>query len=189
MKSLSKPELDALLAVSGEHRLMFLVTFNHGLRVSETLSLTRDNLSSMLLTVQRLKGSKRTIQPLLPQEQAELLALAASTTGYLFLPEYDNRESARRIFNKLMRKYGKLAGIPEHKCHAHAIKHSTGRLAYEGGMGIPELQKYLGHVNGKNTMVYLEASEEQASAAFAAAVGGTDARSCRIASQHDTIDC
>jgi hypothetical protein len=38
-------------------------------------------------------------------------------------------------------------------------------------MGIPELQKYLGHKNGGNTMIYLEADEAQAASAFAAAVG------------------
>jgi len=171
MKALTQSELDALLAVSGEHSLMLRITFNHGLRVSETLGLTRDNLPSGLLDVQRLKGSKRTIQPLLGGERDALLALAATSTGYFFLPEIKNRESARRQFNRLMRRYGKLANVPEHKCHAHALKHACGRLGYEGGMGIPELQTYLGHVNGKNTMVYLEATEEQASSAFAAAAG------------------
>jgi integrase len=171
MKALTQPELDALLAVSGEHSLMFRVTFNHGLRVSETLGLTTGNIPTELIDVQRLKGSKRTIQPLLGGERDALMKLAATTTGYFFLPEIENRESARRQFNRLMRRYGKLANVPEHKCHAHALKHACGRLGYEGGMGIPELQKYLGHVSGKNTMVYLEATEEQAAAAFAAAAG------------------
>ena len=171
MKALTQVELDALLAVSGEHSLMFRVTFNHGLRVSETLGLTKDNIPAELIDVQRLKGSKRTIQPLLGGERDALLKLAATSTGYFFLSEIENRESARRQFNRLMRRYGKLANVPEHKCHAHALKHACGRLGYEGGMGIPELQTYLGHVNGKNTMVYLEATEEQASSAFAAAAG------------------
>jgi integrase len=172
MKSFSKPELNALLAVSSEHSLMFRVTFNHGLRVSETLGLTAENIPDSLLEVQRLKGSKRTEQPLMNGERDELLKLRATVTGYFFLPEIENRESARRQFNRLMRRYGKLAGVPEYKCHAHALKHSCGRLGYEGGMGLPELQRYLGHVSGSSTMVYMEASEEQAAAAFAAAMGG-----------------
>ena len=171
MKALTQIELDALLAVSGEHSLMFRVCFNHGLRVSELLSLTKDNIPAELIDVQRLKGSKRTIQPLLGGERDALLKLAATSTGYFFLPEIENRESARRQFNRLMRRYGKLANVPEHKCHAHALKHTCGRLGYEGGMGVPEIQAYLGHKNGKNTMIYLEASEEQAASAFAAAAG------------------
>jgi type 1 fimbriae regulatory protein FimB/type 1 fimbriae regulatory protein FimE len=175
MKALTSEELTALLTVTKAHNeshwLMLLCTFNHGLRVSEVLSLTKDNIPAELIDVQRLKGSKRTIQPLLGGERDALLKLAATSTGYFFLPEIENRESARRQFNRLMRRYGKLANVPEHKCHAHALKHACGRLGYEGGMGIPELQTYLGHVNGKNTMVYLEATEEQASSAFAAAAG------------------
>jgi hypothetical protein len=37
-------------------------------------------------------------------------------------------------------------------------------------MGVAELQKYLGHKSGANTMIYLEASESGACSAFAAAV-------------------
>ena len=176
MKALTQIELDALLAVSGEHSLMFRICFRHGLRVSEVLSLTKDNLPSGLLDVQRLKGSKRTIQPLLGGERDELLKLAATSTGYFFLPEIENRESACRQFNRLMRRYGKLANVPEHKCHAHVLKHTCGRLAYEAGVGLPDIQCYLGHVNGKNTMVYLESTDEQASLAFAAAFAAAAGR-------------
>jgi integrase/recombinase XerD len=167
MKALTKVELDSLLRVAAKHNplhaLMFLVTFNHGLRVSETLSLTRENILNGYLVVQRLKGSKKTAQPLQANEREALLALAQNE-GRLF-PTY------RMNYWRLMQKYGTEAGIPEFKLHPHALKHSTGRLGYEGGMGIPELQTWLGHVNGKNTMVYMEASEEQAANAFAAAVG------------------
>jgi len=38
-------------------------------------------------------------------------------------------------------------------------------------MGIPEIQKWLGHKNGGNTMKYMEATEEEAARAFATAVG------------------
>jgi len=176
MKALTQSELDALLAVSGEHSLMFRICFNHGLRVSEVLSLTKDNLPSGLLDVQRLKGSKRTIQPLLGGERDALLKLAATSTGYFFLPKIENRESACRQFNRLMRRYGKLANVPEHKCHAHVLKHTCGRLAYEAGVGLPDIQCYLGHVNGKNTMVYLESTDEQASLAFAAAFAAAAGR-------------
>jgi hypothetical protein len=38
-------------------------------------------------------------------------------------------------------------------------------------MTIPEVQVWLGHVNGGNTLKYMEATEEEAACAFAAAVG------------------
>jgi integrase len=70
-----------------------------------------------------------------------------------------------------MQEYGRLANIPEFLRHPHALKHTTGRLGYKGGMGVAELQSYLGHKNGGNTMVYMQAEESEACSAFAAAVG------------------
>jgi integrase/recombinase XerD len=168
MKNLTHVELDALLSEAKKESekayLMLAVMFNHGLRVSEMLSLTSANIVGNFLVVQRLKGSRKTSQPLLASEKDALLALAESD-GLFFAGEH------RRKVDRMIKRVGKKAGIPAFKCHAHVLKHTTGRLGYEGGMGIPELQSYLGHVSGKNTMVYLESTEEQAASAFAAAVG------------------
>lgn len=164
MKSLSKTELDALLAATPEpDRLMFLTAFNHGLRVSEVVNLDASNIVDGHLVVQRLKRSRRTTQPLLPNEKDGLLALAKQSGKFFPI--------SRWTADRRLKEYGKKAGIPEFKLHMHALKHSCGRLGYEGGMGLPELQAYLGHKNGGNTMVYLQADEQQAAAAFAAAVG------------------
>lgn len=169
MKSLTRPELDALLGVARKYSerdsLMLEVIFNHGLRVTEVITLTRENVVGGYLVVQREKRSRKTCQPLLASERAGLEALAASCGDERFFPMH--RITAWRK----VQAYGREAGIPRFKCHPHSLKHSTGRLGYEGGMGLPELQTYLGHVNGKNTMVYAEAPESVACSAFAAAVG------------------
>jgi integrase len=159
MKSLTKDELGRLIAVAGSDALLFRVLFNHGLRVSEVINLTDANVVDGHLVVQRLKGSRKTAQPLLADEQ-----VLATMTGRFF-------PMSRATVWRRMQEYGAQAGIPAFKCHPHILKHTTGRLGYEGGMGIPELQAYLGHKNGGNTMVYLEAEESEAAAAFAAAVG------------------
>jgi type 1 fimbriae regulatory protein FimB len=168
MKNFTKPELDALLTTARKESerdyLMLLVMFNHGLRVSEMLALGPQNIVGNFLVVQRLKGSKKTAQPLLPSERDALLALAANG-GPFFAGEY------RRKVDRMIKRYGKTAGVPAFKLHAHTMKHSCGKLGFMNGMTLPEVQTYLGHVNGKNTMVYLEASEEEAASAFAAAVG------------------
>lgn len=168
MKSLQRPELDALLATARKYSerdyLMFLVTFNHGLRVSETLAILPEHLIGAYIDIHRLKKSRRTIHPLLPDESAMLRELAAQGPGRLF-PTY------RMDFWRKMQRYGAEAGIPAFKCHPHALKHTTGKLGRKGGMSVEELQKYLGHVNGANTMVYMEADEEEAASAFLKAVG------------------
>jgi type 1 fimbriae regulatory protein FimB len=165
MRSLTRQELDALLEVARRHDtrdwLMFSVTFCHGLRVSETLSLTRDNIQAGYLSVERLKGSKDVLHPLLDERQA-LENLALATDDRLF-------PMSRFQFYRKLQRYGREAGIPAAKCHPHALKHTCGRLAYESGVGIAEIQNWLGHVNGANTMIYMAATEEQAAAAFSKA--------------------
>src|SRR6267154_22707 len=68
MQHLSKDELLALLREAKASRerdwLMILVGFWHGLRASEVTGLKRDAVRDGHLIVQRLKGSLRTVQPL-----------------------------------------------------------------------------------------------------------------------------
>ena len=168
MKSLSIAELDAFLNVAKKHSerdyLMFLVTFLHGLRISETLSLTAANIVDGALVIQRLKGSKKTTQTLLPSELDGLEALAK--TDGLFFP------ICRMTAHRRIKAYAEEAGIVSYKAHMHCLKHTTAMQALDGGMKINELQTYLGHVSGKSTLMYLRVNDETASKAFAAAVGG-----------------
>jgi integrase/recombinase XerD len=159
MKSLTRDELDRLLAAAGSDALMFRVIFNHGLRVSEVIALTDANVIDGHLVVQRLKGSKKTTQPLLGDER-ELLTMKG-----VFFP------MCRMTVWRRIQAAGAKADIPKHKLFPHALKHTCGRLGFKGGMTIPDIQAYLGHVNGGNTLVYMQSSEEEAAQAFAAAVG------------------
>lgn len=159
MKSLTRDELNRLLAVAGDDRLMLTVIFNHGLRVSEVVNLTDANVVDGYLVVRRLKGSKKTTQRVLDDER-ELLTMKGR-----FFP------LSRWTVWRKMQRYCHQAGIPSFLAHPHSLKHTTGRLAYKGGCGLPEIQAILGHVNGGNSMVYLEAEESEAYAAFAVAVG------------------
>lgn len=167
MKSLQRNELDALLAAAkGESEadyLLLLVSFNHGLRVSEAINLTSANIVGGNLVVQRLKGSRKTSQRLLADEREGLERLA-KTEGRFF--PITRMTAWRRI-----QRYGAKAGVNPTLCHSHALKHSTGRLGYKGGVGIPELQSYLGHVSGSSTMIYLQADETESANAWAKAVG------------------
>ena len=163
MKSLTREELARLVEVASQHSamdsLLIRVIFNHGLRVSEALALTDADIVGGHLIVKRLKGSKRTTQPLLPDEQ-ELTSLR----GRFF-------KICRRTFDRRMKTYGTKVGISILKLHAHVLRHTTGRLGFLGGMSIPDVQAYLGHVNGGNTLTYMQSTEEESCKAFSAAVG------------------
>jgi integrase len=168
MNSLTQDELARLLKVSESaplHRLAILVAFNHGLRASEVTTMTGGQVKDGYLRVKRLKGSLETIQRLLPNEkELELISASVGNEGRIF-------NFSSRWFQKLMNRYGKMAGIPAHKSHPHSLKHSCAMLGLEGGMKINEVQAYLGHKSLASTGQYLKVNDETASLAFAAAVG------------------
>lgn len=68
MEALSKAELLSLLGAARAERerdfLMILVAYSHGLRASEVTRMQRDAVVDGHLAVARLKGSLRTVQPL-----------------------------------------------------------------------------------------------------------------------------
>lgn len=166
MKSLTVEELGKLVAVARQHSerdaALIVTTYCHGLRVSEVINLGPQNLVAGKLHVDRLKGSNDTTQTLKAAERDFLL---------LNLPTGRPFKMNRKTVWRKMQKYCKLAGIDPQKAHPHALKHTTGRLAYEAGVGIPEVQKILGHVNGANTLKYMEPTEEQADAIFTSKMG------------------
>lgn len=144
---------------------MLRVTFNHGLRVSETLALRAENIVNGYLTVPRQKKSNPVCHPLCADEKQGLEDLAKKSYGRLF-------SITRMTFWRKMQRYGAEAGIPFFLRHPHALRHTCGRLGFLGGMKIPEVVMYLGHKNPGNSLRYMQASEEEACAAFAAAIGG-----------------
>jgi integrase len=175
MKSFSNEELRALLeaAKAKRHRdwLMILVTFNHGLRASEILNIQRKNIQDGYLVVQRLKGSLKTVQPLVDhpdplfsERQALIEYAAKSMPGRPIFP------LTRQRFWQLVREYGKTAGIATHKCFPHALKHT---IAVQGihSAGVENVRQYLGHKSLSSTGEYLRVSDEQASDAMKKALG------------------
>jgi integrase len=166
MKSFTKDQFASLLKVAKSHSasdyLALLLGFHHGLRVSEILDLGAENVVEGRLVVQRLKGSKKTTQMLLSPAKGLVEVLVASGQVKFF-------NICRKTFWLHMKQYAAEAGVPQ--ANPHMLKHSCGRLAYLGGMGVAEVGARLGHKNLGNSLIYMQASDEEADRAFAAAVG------------------
>jgi len=174
MEHLTFEQLRALLAVAFAHNkrdwLFLLVTYWHGLRVSETLSLTPRHLRDGYLTIQRLKGSLKTSQPLVSHPDPLFNELAA-------LKDYmEGMRQCERLFPftrqyaaKLIGKYGHEAGIRSGLTHMHVLKHSIAMHSIQSA-GIENVKQYLGHVSLGSTGMYLKVSDAAASSAVMKAV-------------------
>lgn len=192
MEGLSKPQLVALLGAARAHCernfVMILVAYCHGYRASEVCGgwrikgpkgqkvrymhpgLLASDIRDGCITVARAKGSLRTVQPLLEDdnplldERTVLLAFIASVHGNQRL--FPVR---RQHFWRLMQRYAAAAGIPERLRHPHILKHTIAHEVIDTA-GIQNVQKYLGHKSMASTGVYLEKTDAQASAAVARAL-------------------
>jgi integrase len=148
VEHLTKDELLALLKAAREHSerdwLLVLVSFSHGLRASEAVGLTKANFRDGHVSVKRLKGSLKTVQPLLSNADP-LLDEKAALERYLSTLAANDRlfPISRFAVDRIMKRHGATAGIPAHKRHAHVLKHTTAMLAIRQA-GIENVRVYLG---------------------------------------------
>lgn len=164
---------------------MYLVAYWHGLRAKEVVGgyilnrrkervlcsgIMPSSIANGFLTVQRLKGSDKTVQPLvsdanpLLDERRALETLAGNTPSVSPLFPF-----SRVHYFRLFRKYAKRAGLPAHKWHPHSLKHSIAMHTIHSA-GIENVRKYLGHKSIASTGEYLKVTDEDASAAIARAM-------------------
>ena len=149
--------------------LMILLAFRHGLRASEVVGLTADNVRDGFVTVQRLKGSLRTVQPLLAH--AEPL-LDEKNALFEFTREMAGNQRlfpvTRVRFWQIVQQHARAAGLPKHKGHPHILKHSIAMQIIDSA-GIQNTRQWLGHKSISSTGEYLKVSDEQAAEAVARA--------------------
>ena len=132
--------------------------------------LTAADFADDFLNLKRLKGSRRTKQPLLGSEDPRFDAKAAVAswieknpgTGRLF-------PLTRQQVFRMMRYYCKQANVPAHLAHPHALKHSLGQHMVEAGATIPEVQAALGHTSIASTGIYTAVGDREGAAAMARA--------------------
>lgn len=174
IQRLTRDELLAVLTQARAKRerdfLMFLVAYQHALRASEVINLTTDNFRDGYVTVQRLKGSLKTSQPLIEHENP-LLNEKAALIDFLreAPPGRPIFKVSRQHFWYLFQQYAKRAGIPAHKQHPHVLRHTLAMNIIDSA-GVHNTKQYLGHKSLSSTGEYLKVTDEQASDAVSKAL-------------------
>lgn len=149
---------------------MILVAFNHGLRASEITGFTAAAVRDGHLTVQRLKGSLKTTQPLIESDDPLLSEKDA-------LQKFARRARlGRPVFNisrfqfwRIVKKHALSAGINAHLAHPHVLKHSVAKMSIRSA-GIENVRQFLGHKSLASTGAYLRVSDDEAARAVRAAL-------------------
>lgn len=143
----------------------YLTTFllETGMRVSEALSLTWGQVSSMapgataLINVNKADLPRRV--PLTENALTILYTKAGDPHGKDAKVFWDCNQSTFNHEWAAARKSMNLEGDPEFV--PHALRHTCASRLVEAGISLPVVQKWLGHRNIKTTMRYVHLKDEQ----------------------------
>ena len=137
---------------------MLMLTFYHGLRVTELCRLRRQDvdLAHGRIWIQRIKGSLSTEQPLHANELRMLKRYLKQRGNvqlpWLFLNERGD-QFTRSAINYLVGITGVRAGLTFH-VHPHMLRHGCGYALANRGYDLRLIQDYLGHRDPKHTTRY-----------------------------------
>jgi type 1 fimbriae regulatory protein FimB len=159
---LTAAEMDALLDAmkGGRHgardHLIALMSYRHGLRVSEVVGLRRDEVDTdqARLWVRRLKNGLSVEQPIAGDELRAIkryLGSRSDALPWLFVSER-GQPLARQSVNYLMAAAAARAGLSP--VRPHMLRHSCGYYLANKGYDLRLIQDYLGHRDPKHTVHY-----------------------------------
>ena len=178
---LTYDEIDDLLAAPDKtkedglrDKAMFEVMYATGLRVSELVTLTMDNVDFKhgIVTVIG-KGNKERSVPLGDYalgalneyiDKARSFNPGRKRTNAIFLNRYGERIS-RQFFFKRIKKYATKAGIRKN-ISPHTIRHSFATHMLERGAELRAVQEMLGHKNISTTEIYTHVTEQRILSAY-----------------------
>lgn len=140
---------------STEEQLVFFLLYGSGLRISEALGATWNNVNLTSASLKVLgKGSKERVVPLVPALMTLLKNLKKN------LPDGHSRLLDSRIseftVRKWVRQWGRDLELEDKngQWHPHKLRHSIASHLLQMGAKVPQIQKLLGHENLATTEKY-----------------------------------
>jgi len=139
---------------------LILITYRHGLRVSEAVALPWDrvDLNHGRLHVRRRKQGAPSVHPLRGAELRALRRLRRdnSRSPYVFVSERGSPLSDSAV-RKIVARAGRQAGL-DFPVHPHMLRHAAGYKLANDGHDTRAIQHYLGHQNIQHTVRYTQLS-------------------------------
>ncbi|MCX7707350.1 MAG: site-specific tyrosine recombinase XerD [Anaerolineae bacterium] len=175
--TLTPEEVDRLLALPAHQgdrpkalrdTAMLEVLYATGMRVSELAGLTLDDLDLEAGTVRCVgKGNKERVLPLYAEAAEAVRAYLEKgrpallgdnpSERTLFLNPRGDRLTRQGLW-LIIKGYARQLGL-EDKVTPHTLRHSFATHLLNGGAGLREVQKLLGHANISTTQVYTHISQ------------------------------
>jgi type 1 fimbriae regulatory protein FimB/type 1 fimbriae regulatory protein FimE len=165
MRYLTERQVKQLIdSIDGKHKnrdqTAILICFRHGLRESELLALTWEDvdLDQGKIFCQRLKGGYSSYHPLQGDEERRLRRLQREYNSRWLFPTIIGSPLAPRSFRDKVKQYGRKLGW---RINAHLLRHSCGYHLNAQGLNARWIQDYLGHKSYASTIQYTEVDPDQ----------------------------
>lgn len=153
-------------------RAIIELLFSSGLRVSELVNLNRGHINTKRREFM-VRGKGQKDRPVFISKTAadrvdEYLATRIDNLPPLFLSYSRNnvasqtgdfRRLTARSIQRMIAKYGKLAGLTKH-VHPHAMRHAFATDLLMNGADLRSVQSMLGHANIATTQIYTHVTDE-----------------------------
>jgi site-specific recombinase XerD len=176
MSFMTYEELLTVLKVARQRRTrdwcMLLVAYRHGLRTTEVCGLKLSDLKDGVLSVQRLKGSRRTAQPLYPHDGEPLLDEVKALREWLRVRPNDGSDALftsqkggaldRCQFFRIFQSVAKAAGLSAGKRHPRVLKYSLASHLLAANADVTAVSEILGHRSLNSTLQYVKAAADAA---------------------------
>jgi len=148
-----------------KHKMMLMLAYASGLRVSEVVRLCIEDLDAerKLIHVRDAKGKKDryTILPetILPALHEYWKTYGLGRSGWLFPGAAPGQHLAERSIQAVLQKALDKAGIRK-PASMHSLRHSFATHLLEQGTDLRYIQKLLGHGSSKTTEIYTHVSSK-----------------------------
>lgn len=140
-----------------KHKLMLLMSYGMGLRVSEVATLKWNDIlwKEGKIHIKNAKGKKDryVMLPISLIEHLKLFYLESNHKNYVFEGQISGTSISTRTIQQVMQNAIKKAGL-EKKATVHTLRHSFATHLLESGTDIRYIQKLLGHSNINTTLAY-----------------------------------
>jgi site-specific recombinase XerD len=144
--------------------LLFVLGINSGLRISDLLKLTVEDVQNQeRITIREQKTNKHKDFPISENCKKainEYLKSTGITTGTLFMSRKGNKPITRVQAYRILNEGAKTVGITE-PIGTHTLRKTFGYHAYINGTDITRIQKLLNHSAPNVTLSYIGITKEE----------------------------
>lgn len=164
----SKQQIDAikhyLKSRSLRDHLLFVLGINSGLRISDLLSLSINDVKEAERIILREKKTGKAkdfpVSGTCKKALQEYLANINTDCGWLFQSQKGNRPITRIQAYRILNKAARAIGIKE-AIGTHTLRKTFGYWAYKNGVDITRIQKLLNHSAPETTLSYIGITKDE----------------------------